>query len=321
MSHHLSGPDLRPPADDPRLDLTDVFAFQSPEAAGATVLVMNVNSFAFVPGASPYLHPGAVYKLCVDNDGDDRPDLAFSFVFGEPAGGEQAVTVYYGAGERAGGFAAMGEAVVADAPVAFGPDPAVAEAGPLRFTACLRSDPFFADLEGIGDGFTWTGRDTMAGKNVVALVLEAPDDTFGAGPEIGVWGRVSVKRDGRWISVDRGAHPSLTAYFNPDDRKDEYNAGEPVDDVANYRDAWIEVLKHTGGYTVADAEHALRTVLPDILRFDRSKPARYPNGRRLDDDVTDARLHMVTNGRIPSDGIGPHSDLLPHFPYLGPPHA
>ncbi|SCF76089.1 hypothetical protein GA0115254_116079 [Streptomyces sp. Ncost-T10-10d] len=30
MSHHLSGPDLRSPVDDARLDLTDLFAFCVP---------------------------------------------------------------------------------------------------------------------------------------------------------------------------------------------------------------------------------------------------------------------------------------------------
>jgi hypothetical protein len=34
MSHHLSGPNLRSPADDARLDLTDLFAFP-PRAATA----------------------------------------------------------------------------------------------------------------------------------------------------------------------------------------------------------------------------------------------------------------------------------------------
>jgi hypothetical protein len=80
------------------------------------------------------------------------------------------------------------------------------------------------------------------------------------------------------------------------------------------------VLQHTGDYSTEGAEQALRVVLPDILRYDRRKPAAYPNGRTLTDDVTSARLSMVTNGKIPSDHIGPHTDLLLEFPYLGNPH-
>lgn len=33
MSHHLSGPNLRSPMDDARLDLTDLFAFGVPGTA------------------------------------------------------------------------------------------------------------------------------------------------------------------------------------------------------------------------------------------------------------------------------------------------
>jgi hypothetical protein len=75
-----------------------------------------------------------------------------------------------------------------------------------------------------------------------------------------------------------------------------------------------------GGDRLEDAEEALRTVLPDVLRYDRDRPAAYPNGRALTDDVLDARLAMVTNHKITGDGIGPHTDLLADFPYLGHPH-
>jgi hypothetical protein len=36
--------------------------------------------------------------------------------------------------------------------------------------------------------------------------------------------------------------------------------------------------------------------------------------------VLDARLAMVTNGKVAGDQIGPHTDLLADFPYLGHPH-
>lgn len=61
-------------------------------------------------------------------------------------------------------------------------------------------------------------------------------------------------------------------------------------------------------------------MLPDVLRYDQAKPAAYPNGRTLIDDVTSARLAMVSGGKITTDHIGPHRDLLQEFPYLGTPH-
>jgi hypothetical protein len=63
------------------------------------------------------------------------------------------------------------------------------------------------------------------------------------------------------------------------------------------------------------------TLLPDILRYDPTRPAFFPNnGRALNDDVSDVFLGILTNGKVTEDKVGPHDDLLDQFPYLGPPH-
>ncbi|MFE0463210.1 DUF4331 family protein [Kitasatospora sp. NPDC058965] len=316
MSHHLSGPNLRSPKDDARLDLTDLFVFPAAEA-GRTVLIMNVNPFAPTQGTA--FHPDAVYRINVDTDGDDVADLAYSFVFSTPVVGRQTVTVHRATGPDARDHMPGGTAIFPEAAVAFGAEPNTVESGGYRFSAGLRSDPFFADLDGIVDNFRWTGNDFGIDKNVFGIVLEVPDAELGDGP-IGVWARVSLRQNGQLVSVDRGAHPSLTAYFNAEEAKEKYNAGEPADDWDTYREPWTAVLAHTGGYSTEEAERALRTVLPDVLRFDRTRPTAYPNGRTLTDDVTSARLAMVSGGRITDDHIGPHTDLLDTFPYLGHPH-
>lgn len=316
MSHHLSGPRLRSPMEDARLDLTDLFVFTVP--GDRTVLIMNVHPVASAAGQG--FHPDAVYRVNIDSDGDHRADVAFSFVFSPPQDGQQTASVFRATGEQARAHEADGERILADAPVTFGPAPEVLESGPYLFAAGLRSDPFFADLDGIVKDFQWTGTDWGADKNVFGIVLEVPHADLGDGPVVGVWARVSLRKVGELRSVDRGAHPSLTAYFNQDDAKEAYNEGEPADDWDTYREPWTAVLRHLGGYDTRAAEEALRTVLPDILRCDRDRPVRYPNGRTLTDDVTSARLAMITGGRITSDHIGPHTDLLPEFPYLGTPH-
>ena len=48
--------------------------------------------------------------------------------------------------------------------------------------------------------------------------------------------------------------------------------------------------------------------------------ATYPNGRVLTDDVFSARYVWLTHGKVTSDGLKPHDDLLAQFPYLGPPN-
>ena len=57
------------------------------------------------------------------------------------------------------------------------------------------------------------------------------------------------------------------------------------------------------------------TLLPDILPFDHTRPASYPeNGRALTDDVQDYFPAILTNGRVTTDGVGPHGDLLADIP-------
>jgi hypothetical protein len=205
--------------------------------------------------------------------------------------------------------------------VTFGSDPQIAAAGPYRLFTGVRSDPFFADIEGVLHGFQFTGQDGFAGKNVLSIVLEAPGELLGSDPVLGVWATVAVRRDGALVQVDRGGHPSLTAFLNPEEAKAEYNERQPSGDRANYLEAWSQALQHNGGYSAADATAVLSVVLPDILRYDRGRPAVYPNGRVLTDDVFDARLSFVTNGKVTGDGVGPHADLLADFPFLGPPNA
>ncbi|MET9344821.1 DUF4331 family protein [Nonomuraea sp. NPDC003804] len=142
MSHHLSGPNLRPPSGDARLDLTDVFAFRSPRAPESTVLIMDVNSFSFDPTHGPHLHPDAVYRLNIDNDGDTRADVAFSFVFSAPREGRQTVTVFHGTGEAARSWEAAGDQVLTDVRIGMVTDGRVPDDGIGPHTDLLPDFPY-----------------------------------------------------------------------------------------------------------------------------------------------------------------------------------
>jgi hypothetical protein len=61
--------------------------------------------------------------------------------------------------------------------------------------------------------------------------------------------------------------------------------------------------------------------LPDVLNFDPSKPAKYPNGRVFTDDVIDYRIAFLTKNQCPPSGLKPHTDILKEFPYIGTPHS
>ena len=81
-------------------------------------------------------------------------------------------------------------------------------------------------------------------------------------------------------------------------------------------------MARTGGYSRDEAIAAINAegTLPDVLTYNPSRPARYPNGRTLSDDVMAHRRAFLTNGARPSSGLHPHTDILPEFPYLGTPH-
>ncbi|MFG2911417.1 DUF4331 family protein [Kitasatospora sp. NPDC048298] len=181
---HVSSPQ-RPqpplPLDDARLDMTDLFAFTVP--GDRTVLILNVNPVA--PTGGQAFHPDAVYRVNVDTDGDHRSDVAYSFVFSPPEDGRQGVTVLRATDEQARSHEALGQELFIDVPVNFGAETTAAHSGPYTFYAGFRSDPFFADLDGIVAKFQWTGVDWGADKNVFAIVLEVPNAELGAHPEIG----------------------------------------------------------------------------------------------------------------------------------------
>ena len=204
-------------------------------------------------------------------------------------------------------------------PVSFDGTPRPVRAGPIRLCAGLRSDPFFADVEGALHGFNWTGHDDFADNNVDSIALEVPNDLLGGDPVIGVWATISLRRDGQLVQMDRGGNPTINPFINPDGEKNLYNSRQPADDVANYLGPWSKILE-SGGYSPEAARTAALQVLPDILRYDRTQPAAYPNGRVLTDDVYSMRFAWLSNGKIPPTGLKPHDDLQAQFPYLGGPN-
>jgi hypothetical protein len=324
MSNHFSAENLKFPGDDRRLDLTDVYVFKSQDDPDKTVLIIdsnptNVPSPVPEPTTGPEFYPGAVYRINIDNDGDAHADIAFTFTFTEYESGSQAGTGWCATGPRAHQPGPVGDMIASSIPVSFDGMAQPVQADRIRLFTGLRSDPFFADVEGAMHGFQWTGHDDFAGNNVDSIALEVPSDMLG-GDVIGVWATVSRPRDdGTLEQMDRGGNPTINPFVNPDSEKNRYNSRQPADDVANYLEPWSKLLEN-GGYPPEEARAAAMEMLPDILRYDRTKPVAYPNGRKLTDDAFSMRFAWLSHGKIPPTGLRPHDDLQAHFPYLGPPH-
>jgi hypothetical protein len=325
MSHHYSGPNFGFPGGDARLDFTDLYAFPKPGDPSKSILIMNVHpSFSVNPPgpttAEPFA-PEALYEIRIDTDGDAVADITYQVRFASDAGGVQTATLRRLEGAQAAGTGEGGQVIVAGVPVSTGREAPVTQAGDYRFFVGRRSDPFFFDVQGAVNNLQFTGEDFFADKDICGIVLEVPNAVLGP-KAVSLWARTlipAVGAGGGWVQADRGARGSQTPFL-AGEQNEAYRAGEPVDD-ARFVPLFAHALEHTGGYTPEDARRVAGTLLPDLLRYDPTRPARYPeNGRTLTDDATDVFLPILTNGKVREDKVGPHSDLLAEFPYLGPPH-
>ena len=298
---HLDAPGLTSPGADGRLDIPDVYAFQSPVDPEQTVLILTVNPLAGVVSGTTF-HPEAAYEIKVDRDGDAKPDQTLKITFSAPdlAGGQEVTLRCTGSGCADGG-----------ARIARG---RTGEVIPIRDGGWMQvgtfDDPFFFDLEAFlgvydfcsapGGPAGSSGVDFFAGANVSAIVLEVPSSLLGP-PDVGVWGLTRL--DGE--QVDRMGRPAINTVFIPSDSKNAFNEAKPRRDF----DLFAGFL---GGFA--------GVLLPDILTVDTSSAAGFLNGRKLDDDVIDTELTLL--------GVPPGSDCVDAndvafpgvFPYLAPAH-
>jgi hypothetical protein len=322
MSHHYSDPDYGFPHGDARLDLTDLYAFPKPADASKSILIMNVHPSVGVNPAGPTTDDPfateAVYELKIDTNGDLAADIAYRVRFASGKGGTLTATVRRVEGERAAGTGDDGQMIIEGAPVSTAREARVTAAGGYRFFAGWRSDPFFFDTMGALNNLQFTGDDFFADKDVCSIVLEVPNSALASG-RVGLWHRTVDGAGGKWVQADRGALASQSVFL-PGDQKAAYQAEEPEHD-ARFVPVFAHSLEHTGGYTPEEAKRAAEILLPDILPYDPARPASYPtNGRALTDDAIDVFLAILTNGKVTGDNVGPHTDLLTSFPYVGAPH-
>ncbi|HEV2237375.1 MAG TPA: DUF4331 family protein [Ktedonobacterales bacterium] len=317
MADHLDAPGLKSPNMDAKIDITDIYAFQKPGDPSKTILVTNVNPLATTL-ADSFEHT-AVYDVRIDTNGDSVADIAFRYKFSPFQNGAQSCTVHYATGGDAAGVNGGGQVIINNAPCSFGHEAQITTAGDYKFFAGLRSDPFFFDLIGFLHGFAFTGDDFFIDKNVFGIVLEVPNSALGNTPKIGVWFRVLKQINDQLVQVDRMGRPAINTVFNHGDAKNTFNNIEPTQDRELFEASFIATLE-AFTHPAAEAKAIAEILLPDILTYDYSSAAGFLNGRKLTDDVIDIELALVSNGQVTTDKVGPHTDYLSEFPYLGNPH-
>jgi uncharacterized protein DUF4331 len=150
--------------------------------------------------------------------------------------------------------------------------------------------------------------------------------------------------EGRYIQVSRLAVPLVNEVIVPLQDKDKYNRSSPEDDVANFG-AYIldpEVPKllnlvlnagcpspgPNGRTDIVGILSPAGTVAADLLRIDIRQNqtfgnSAFPNGRKLEDDVTDTLLTVACNNGGPiGDGVAANDrSFTTTFPYLASPHS
>lgn len=243
-----------------------------------------------------------------------------------------------------------------------------------------RADPFFVDLGMIFDlvnfrpgtlpGNHGGGTNSLAGYNVHAIALSvpiakltkngtAPTDPADPNAVISMWsstwrrqtttlqsnGSVPVGT-GTWVQVSRLGNPLINEVVIPLGLKDQFNATQPYEDLANYgtyvlnpelpgilnalfnisvpptpRNDLLVLVQGIPGVNQRPNE-----VISDQLRLNVAIPptpagsinplgviagdnAGFPNGRRLQDDVVDIALRVVAGVLIPDFNISPNNAL------------
>lgn len=191
-------------------DITDFYAFESPDNADNYVFVCNVLGLT-APSATgdASFDEDVMYEFNIDNNGDNVEDLVIQAIFRDGkviAFGPTAPTET-GLSSQVATDGARVEAEV----TAYGTDPSVGESQGIRVFAGPRDDPFFMDffkfvdiVNGAGaslgidvpdpangsayaTSFDSPGTDAFAGTNVLSVVIEVPKSQLGGGDSFASW--------------------------------------------------------------------------------------------------------------------------------------
>jgi hypothetical protein len=331
-------------------DINDVYVFRAPDNANRTVLAMTVNPAINLFGGN--FGRNVRYVFNIDRNGDNKADLAYVARFSradEDGDQDYRIKKYTGSNARnlaQGTTVAWGETNEGNATTR----------NSLRAWAGVRSDPFFFDLTGFigtttllktgtavgGDGLGNDPTDFFLNLNTNAIVLSIPN--WQLPNTIGVWATTSYYKDGSWRKADQMGRPAINTVFNPTADKDLFNRTAPNVQATAYDGKFrknviaglqfFSSLDSEGAYSDGEAAALASVLIPDVLVYSRSSSLPAPlNGRALADDVIDVELNVTTGGdplglfagrdatgAVPGDGVGPHTDYLAHFPYLGKPH-
>ena len=326
MSHHISGPRA---VAEPIADITDFYAFPSPDRPGHLVLVLNTLPFA-PPRArfsDALLYRFRIRELTRNDPGAGSPfspigdDIVVECVFSTPEpddGAEQRCTCRLPGGDTV--------------TVPVGGDPGAAGDG-TRVFAGPRWDPFILDapamLKTIATeklAFTDPGAIYLDGKNVLGLVIELDCagllgdlDLVGVAAETLTRGKLNVR-------LESAGRPEVPNMMLGPAQFDRVNRDLEIRDLYNMDDAFHPAHVYEGAYRARlnanlafwdgldgrvdwpldeNGAHPLtELVLADFLVVDVTKPyAEQGSFLEIELAAREGRAHETCGGRALNDDV------------------
>ena len=347
MSDHFSGPAV---LGDPAVDITDFYAFPSPERPGHLVLVMDV---------FPLATRDARFSDVLTHRFRLRP-LARSEAGLAAGSAEYVVDVTFD--EAPAGKAQRGRVATSDGHSASFTAGVPRESEGLRVFAGLVSDPFFMDVEAtlrtdMSGRLSFDSKvNTAQGFDALAIVVEIPlgpiVSRFAGATLVGAIAETVVTRRGRPIRLERVGRPEVKNVLLANPMRDTRARGVELRDLYNREDAFalspaygplyasrldanlafFDTLDNKSAWPLQpDGRHPLRDIiLADYLVLDLarpfspggfleieraladSRPHETAGGRWLDEDILDALMTWIVNGsRGPRVGDGVDAPTRP----------
>ncbi len=332
MSDHFSGPAVM---GDPSVDITDLYAFPSPERPGNLVLIMDVFPMAT---SESFFSDLVTYRFRL------RPLTRSG---GSITHGTAEYMIDLGFNDVPDGTSVQnGNIVTSDGRKASFVVGEPFEQDGMRVLAGLASDPFFMDVEAairtdISGKWSFSTRvNTVQFRDVLSIVVEAPFaqiiERFNGVTLIGAMAENIVARRGKPIRIERLGRPEIKNLVLQGTARDPRTKGVELRDLYNKEDAFalskeyrplyesrldanLAFFDGLDGKTAwplgPDGRHPLRDVLigdflildlargfapGNFLEIERSlinnRPHESAGGRWLDDDILDEMLTLFVNG-------------------------
>ncbi|MFH6942633.1 DUF4331 family protein [Flavobacterium sp. FlaQc-52] len=180
-------------------DITDVFTFQGQDTNNLVFVVNTQGLLSPNKTADAAFNENVMIEINIDNNGDYVEDLVIQAI-------KRGNTMYFfgpykpsATGTKSSIDVSQSSGQVAIS--AYKATPITYSINGMKFFAGPRDDPFFFDLGqfqailgGTATGFNNPGRDTFAGTNVLALVVEVPKAKLGGTGTLNIWSETKKKQ-------------------------------------------------------------------------------------------------------------------------------